>query len=160
MSLVNAKPWAQRQKYLVGRWLIKFAAEKATTIINSITVQVGRTGVLTPVAELEPVFLSGSTIARATLHNMDEIKRKDIRIGDTVWIEKGGDVIPKVTSVEHEKRPKDSKAWNMPTECPSCGEKVVREEGEVAFRCINHKECPAQNIKTIDLFCLESGDGY
>ena len=138
----------------VPRWAVayKFAAEKATTIIDSITVQVGRTGVLTPVAELKPVFLAGSTISRATLHNMDEIKRKDIRITDTVWIEKGGDVIPKVTSVDLEMRPKDSKAWSMPTECPSCGEKVVREEGEVAFRCINHKECPAQNIKTLIFF--------
>ncbi|MDN3504707.1 MAG: NAD-dependent DNA ligase LigA [Rhabdochlamydiaceae bacterium] len=138
----------------VPRWAVayKFAAEKATTTIESITVQVGRTGVLTPVAELAPVFLAGSTIARATLHNMDEIRRKDIRIGDTVWIEKGGDVIPKVTLVDFEKRPKNSTPWNMPLECPSCGERVVREEGEVATRCINHKECTAQNIKKLIFF--------
>ncbi|MCB1149760.1 MAG: NAD-dependent DNA ligase LigA, partial [Chlamydiia bacterium] len=109
------------------RWAVayKFAAEQATTVIHDITVQVGRTGVLTPVAELDPVFLAGSTIARATLHNQDEIARKDIRIGDTVIIEKGGDVIPKVAEVVLDKRPAQSKVWHMPTKCPACGTPVM-----------------------------------
>jgi DNA ligase (NAD+) len=127
----------------------KFAAEQARTKIKAITVQVGRTGVLTPVAELEPVFVAGSTISRATLHNQDEIDRKDIRIGDTVCIEKGGDVIPKVVSVDLELRPADSKKWTMPDVCPSCGAKVVKVEGEVAVRCPNTENCPGQNLKSI-----------
>ena len=99
------------------RWAIayKFAAEQAVTRILDITVQVGRTGILTPVAELEPVFLAGSTISRATLHNEDEVKRKDIRIGDVVTIEKGGDVIPKVVSVDMSKRMASNHPWHMPT---------------------------------------------
>ena len=136
------------------RWAVayKFAAEKATTTVEEITVQVGRTGVLTPVAELKPVHLAGSTISRATLHNFDEIVRKDIRIGDTVSIEKGGDVIPKVTHVLMEKRKPDAKKWAMPTHCPSCGELVSQVEGEVAIRCLNHKECPAQNLRKVIFF--------
>ena len=119
------------------RWAIayKFAAEQATTKIHAITVQVGRTGTLTPVAELEPVFLAGSTIARATLHNADEVERKGIRIGDVVVIEKGGDVIPKVVEVKAELRLPHSIPWSMPSTCPSCGAKVVRGAGEVAWRC-------------------------
>ncbi|MCF7806690.1 MAG: NAD-dependent DNA ligase LigA [Simkaniaceae bacterium] len=136
------------------RWAVayKFAAQKAKTLIEDITTQVGRTGVLTPVAELKPVFVSGSTIARATLHNIDEIHRKDIRIGDTVWIEKGGDVIPKVVEVDYSERKEGAPAWSMPTLCPSCGSPVMQEEGEVAFRCINHQECPAQNLKKLIFF--------
>jgi DNA ligase (NAD+) len=127
----------------------KFAAEQATTVIKTITVQVGRTGVLTPVAELEPVFVAGSTISRATLHNQDEIDRKDIRIGDTVTIEKGGDVIPKVVSVILNSRPVNSKKWTMPADCPSCGGVVTKVEGEVAYRCLNTEKCPGQNLKNI-----------
>jgi len=133
------------------RWAVayKFAAEQATTKLREITVQVGRTGVLTPVAELEPVFLAGSTISRATLHNEDEVKRKEIREGDTVIIEKGGDVIPKV--VEVVAHAKHSKPWHMPETCPSCHHAVERREGEVAVRCPNI-HCPAQRYRMLCYF--------
>lgn len=135
------------------RWAVayKFSPEQAETIIEDITVQVGRTGVLTPVAELRPVKLAGSIISRATLHNQDEIERKDIRIGDTVIIEKGGDVIPKVARVDLNKRRKDAEKWKMPTHCPSCGSKVVHIEGEVAVRCLN-VDCQSQNIRKLIFF--------
>ena len=136
------------------RWAIayKFAAEQAITRIHAITVQVGRTGVLTPVAELEPVVCAGSTIARATLHNKDEIKRKDIRIGDTVIIEKGGDVIPKVVAVDLGKRQPSSHPWHMPVHCPSCGAGIVKIENEVAARCPNTKHCPEQQLRSLIYF--------
>jgi DNA ligase (NAD+) len=141
------------------RWAVayKFSAEKMVTKIHEITVQVGRTGVLTPVAELEPVFVAGSTIARATLHNEDEVRRKDIRVGDYVIIEKGGDVIPKVVSVVIEKRKEDSSPWIMPAHCPDCGTIVIRTEGEVAIRCPNRKGCPAQALRRIIFFASKSG---
>jgi DNA ligase (NAD+) len=129
----------------------KFAPEQAFTQIRDITIQVGRTGVLTPVAELVPVHLAGSTISRATLHNQDEIKRKDIRIGDWVIIEKGGDVIPKVVSVDLTKRKKDSSIWNMPDRCPVCGSSLVKREEEVAVRCTNSK-CSARKLRKIAFF--------
>lgn len=136
------------------RWAVayKFAAEQAKTRIHDITVQVGRTGVLTPVAELEPVFVAGSTIARATLHNQEEVERKDIRVGDWVVIEKGGDVIPKVVEVDHKKRPKDSHPWKMPKRCPSCSSPVVHTPGEVAVRCPNADGCPEQQMRRIIYF--------
>lgn len=136
------------------RWAVayKFAPEQAKTKIHQITVQVGRTGVLTPVAELEPVFLAGSTISRATLHNEEEVTRKDIREGDTVVIEKGGDVIPKVVEVDKKHRPHHSHVWKMPTHCPSCGAHVVRVEGEVAVRCPNAKGCYEQVVTRIAYF--------
>lgn len=136
------------------RWVMayKFAAEQATTKILGITVQVGRTGVLTPVAELEPTFLAGSTIARATLHNQEEIERKDIRIGDRVVIEKGGDVIPKVVSVELEHRPAHTRPWKMPTKCPGCGSPVIASKDEVAVRCPNSWECLPQKMRRIQFF--------
>ncbi len=130
----------------------KFAPEQAETLIHDITVQVGRTGVLTPVAELEPVFLAGSTISRATLHNQEEIERKDIRIGDHVLIEKGGDVIPKVVEVIKSKRPHHSSVWKMPKKCPVCGTPVVHSEDEVAVRCPNTKGCIEQRIRRIMFF--------
>lgn len=129
----------------------KFAPEQATTRILDITVQVGRTGVLTPVAELEPVFLAGSTIARATLHNQEEVERKDIRIGDAVVIEKGGDVIPKVVEVVMAKRPEGTHRWKMPKKCPACGTDVVHTEGEVAVRCPNF-DCIEQRIRRVAFF--------
>lgn len=136
------------------RWAVayKFAAEQATTTITDITVQVGRTGVLTPVAELVPVFVAGSTIARATLHNEEEVQRKDIRIGDIAIIEKGGDVIPKVVSVNVELRQPGSHPWRMPKHCPSCGSEIVRSSGEVAVRCPNTAGCPEQNLRRIIYF--------
>jgi DNA ligase (NAD+) len=130
----------------------KFAPEQALTRIKEITVQVGRTGVLTPVAELEPVFLAGSTISRATLHNQEEVERKDIRVGDWVIIEKGGDVIPKVVAVDHKKRPHGTHPWKMPRKCPSCGASVVHSEDEVAVRCPNIEGCQEQKIRRIAFF--------
>ena len=127
------------------RWAVafKFKARQAHTRLNKITWQVGRIGTVTPVAELEPVFLAGSTISRATLHNIDEIRRKDIREGDKVVIEKGGDVIPKVVSVVIEERPVNSKPVKPPAKCPVCKSPLFQPEGEVAFYCEN-TECPAQ----------------
>ncbi|KAB2910046.1 MAG: NAD-dependent DNA ligase LigA [Ignavibacteriaceae bacterium] len=135
------------------RWAcaFKFKAKQATTKLKSITWQVGRTGAITPVAELEPVFLAGSTISRATLHNFDEITRKDIRSGDTVRIEKGGDVIPKVVEVVLDARPADSKPEVPPEFCPVCGTEVYKPEGEVAFYCEN-SECAAQIKGRIEHF--------
>lgn len=130
------------------RWaaVYKFPAEQATTCVNAITIQVGRTGVLTPVAELEPVRLAGSVISRATLHNAQELERKGIRVGDTVIIEKGGDVIPKITEVVLDKRPSDSTSWAMPPTCPACGASVIHVEGEVAIRCPN-VACKEKNLR-------------
>lgn len=135
------------------RWAVayKYAPEQAVTHIKAITVQVGRTGVLTPVAELEPVLLAGSTISRATLHNQEEIDRKDIRVHDWVVIEKGGDVIPKVVSVIHERRPKEAEIWKMPIHCPVCGTAVEHREGEVAVRCPN-KRCGEQILRRLTFF--------
>jgi DNA ligase (NAD+) len=126
------------------RWAVslKFPARQATTRINDIQIQVGRTGALTPVAALEPVQLSGITISRSTLHNEDEILRKDIRIGDTVLIERSGDVIPRVVSVMKDKRSGKEKAFRFPSACPVCGTKTFRPENEVVARCVN-PSCPA-----------------
>ncbi len=127
------------------RWGIayKFPAEAVRTVVRDIVVQVGRTGKLTPVAILDPVFVSGSTVSRATLHNQDEIERLDVRVGDTVAIEKGGEVIPKVTEVVKSKRRGRPRRFRMPTTCPVCGEPVIRPEGEVDTRCEN-VSCPEQ----------------
>jgi DNA ligase (NAD+) len=142
---------SMRQQKLLGsiakspRWAVayKFKAKQAFTKLNEITWQVGRTGAITPVAELDPVKLAGSTISRATLHNFDEIQRKDIRAGDTVVIEKGGDVIPKVVSVVLSERPKKSQPTLPPEKCPACNSKLFKPENEVAFYCEN-PECSAQ----------------
>ncbi len=132
------------------RWAIayKFPAKQATTIIRNIIVQVGRTGALTPVAVLDPTPLAGTTITRATLHNEDEIRRKDIRIGDTVIIEKGGDIIPQVVKVVESKRKGTEKKFSMPKSCPVCGAEVVRLEDEAVSRCID-SSCPAQRKEKI-----------
>jgi DNA ligase (NAD+) len=135
------------------RWAraFKYEPERAETRIWQITVQVGRTGVLTPVAELDPVLLAGSEIARATLHNADEIARKDIRIGDRVWVVKAGDVIPAIESVLTEKRTGEERVFTMPETCPECGSPVVRREDEVAHRCVN-PACPAQRVGRLEHF--------
>jgi len=127
------------------RWAIayKYPARQASTVVRAIEVQVGRTGRLTPVAHLDPVLLAGSTVARATLHNEEEIARKDVRVGDTVMIEKGGDVIPKVVQVVAGKRPAETQPWTPPERCPVCGTPAVKPEGEVDRRCPN-ASCPAQ----------------
>lgn len=127
------------------RWAIafKFPPEEKQTILREIRIQVGRTGVLTPVAEFDPVTVAGSTIARATLHNIDEIRRKNVREGDTIIVHKAGDVIPEVVGPVLDKRPADSVDWQMPEVCPVCGSPVVHEDGEVAYRCVSI-DCPAQ----------------
>lgn len=146
----HAPSWAKAYKY---------APEQAETILKTITIQVGRTGVLTPVAELEPVALAGSTIARATLHNEDEIRRKDIRIGDTVVIEKAGEVIPAVVSVVMSKRPADSVEFDfvshIDNKCPSCGGKIERDSQFVAWRCMNI-QCPAQVVRRLEYFAARN----
>ncbi len=156
-AVVKVDAFAQRERLgftaKSPRWAIayKYEAERVETRLIDILVQVGRTGALTPVAVLEPVLVSGSTVSRATLHNEDEIKRKDIRIGDTVVIEKAGEVIPAVVAVKTEARAGGEKKFRMPSACPVCGGKVVKEEGQVAVRCIN-SQCPAQLKRRIEHF--------
>jgi len=135
------------------RWAIafKFTARAAETALNGISLQVGRTGAVTPVAELTPVFVGGSTVSRATLHNMDYIADLDLRIGDTVVVEKGGDVIPKVTGVISAKRPKGAKPFSMPSTCPACGSGIYRSEDESNHYCEN-ADCPAQIRGRIEHF--------
>ena len=135
------------------RWAraYKYAPERAETVVEGITVQVGRTGVLTPVAELRPVELAGSTISRATLHNADQVERQDIRIGDHVWLVKAGDVIPAIESSIPEKRNGDERVFVMPSACPVCGGGVQRLDGEVALRCVN-PACSAQLLRRVEHF--------
>lgn len=140
------------------RWAVafKYPPEGVRTRVRDIVVQVGRTGVLTPVAELEPVALAGSTVSRATLHNADEVERLDVRVGDMVWVAKGGDVIPKVEAVDVGARLGESWPFAMPSACPACGAAVVREEGEVAVRCPN-RACPAVLRGRLAYFCSRAG---
>lgn len=132
------------------RWAVayKFPAERQITTIKDITIQVGRTGVLTPAAELDPINIAGSTVSRATLHNLDYIRQKDILIGDKVVIQKAGDVIPEVVEVLKDQRSGDEKEFEMPALCPECGSAVVREEGEAAHRCTGI-DCPSQLLQNI-----------
>jgi DNA ligase (NAD+) len=156
-AVVKVDSFAQRE--VLGftakspRWAIafKYEAERVETRLLDILVQVGRTGTLTPVAALEPVVVSGSTVARATLHNEEEIERKDIRIGDTVLIEKAGEVIPAVVGVRTDLRKGTEKKFRMPKRCPECGSAVVKDEGQVAVRCVN-SQCPAQVRRRIEHF--------
>jgi DNA ligase (NAD+) len=133
------------------RWAVahKFPAEEQLTVLRDIEIQVGRTGKLTPVAKLEPVFVGGTTVSNATLHNEDEIRRKDVHIGDTVIVRRAGDVIPEVVGVIAERRPADARPFVMPTACPICGSKVVREEGEADARCTGGLFCAAQRKQAI-----------
>ena len=135
------------------RWAIafKFAAEQKETLLRNITLQVGRTGIIAPVAELEPVQLAGTTVSRATLHNQDEIRRKDIRIGDQVIVEKAGEIIPQVIRVVLEKRRSSSLSYEFPSECPACGSKLEKLKGEVAVCCPN-SVCPPQVRRRIQHF--------
>jgi DNA ligase (NAD+) len=132
------------------RWAIayKFPPEEKTTVLRRIVVQVGRTGVLTPVAEFDPVAVAGTTVARATLHNHDEVRRKDVRVGDTIIVRKAGDVIPEVLGAVERLRPNGAAAWEMPHECPSCGSAVFRDEDGAAWRCPS-AECPAQRLERL-----------
>ncbi len=156
-AVVKVDSFAQRESLGMTakspRWAMafKYEAERVETKLLDILIQVGRTGVLTPVAALEPVTISGSRVARATLHNDEEIQRKDIRIGDAVVIEKAGEVIPAVVSVRTDLRAGTEKIFRMPEECPVCGSKVVKDEGQVAVRCVN-AQCPAQLKRRIEHF--------
>ena len=160
-AVVKVNSFAQRERLgftaKSPRWAIayKYAAERVETRLKDIIIQVGRTGILTPVAMLEPVLVSGSTVGRATLHNEDEIKRKDIRIGDTVVIEKAGEVIPAVVEVVKQKRPRDAKPFDFAAhvhqKCPVCGGPVQRDPQFVAWRCEN-LQCPAQTTRRVEFF--------
>lgn len=132
------------------RWAIsfKFPARQATTRVEKIEVQVGRTGALTPVAVLEPVKLSGTTVSRSTLHNEEELRRKDVRVGDTVLVERSGDVIPRVVAVVKDRRPRGAKPFSFPSTCPRCRSKIFKPEGEVISRCLN-PSCPARLRESI-----------
>jgi DNA ligase (NAD+) len=136
------------------RWAIayKFPPEERTTLLEGIFVHTGRTGVVTPFAQLEPVFVGGVTVRTATLHNEDEVKRKDVRPGDTVIVRRAGDVIPEVLGPVPSKRPKNAKPWRFPKKCPSCKTALVRPEGEAAWRCPNKRGCPSQGIEWLFAF--------
>lgn len=144
----------------VPRWAAayKYPPETAKTVVRDIEIQVGRTGVLTPRAAMEPVSLAGSTVSYATLHNADFIAEKDIRVGDTVLLHKAGDIIPEILSVVPSERPAEAVPFRMPEVCPSCGEPVYREEGEAATRCVN-PECPAQLERSVIHFVSRDAMG-
>jgi DNA ligase (NAD+) len=153
---VNKLEW-QRELGFVSRaprWAVahKFPAQEELTVLRGVEFQVGRTGALTPVARLEPVFVGGVTVSNATLHNMDEVERKDVRIGDTVIVRRAGDVIPEVVAVVAERRPADARAVRLPRKCPVCGSDVERPEGEAIARCIGGLFCPAQRKEAIRHF--------
>ncbi len=164
-AVVKVNSFSQRERLgftaKSPRWAIayKYEAERVETRLNDIVIQVGRTGILTPVAMLEPVLVSGSTVGRATLHNEDEIKRKDIRIGDTVVIEKAGEVIPAVVEVVKSKRPRDAKPFDFAKhihgKCPVCGGPIRRDPEFVAWRCEN-LQCPAQTTRRVEFFAARS----
>ncbi len=137
----------------VPRWAVayKFPPEEKPAKLLDIVIQVGRTGVLTPNAVFEPVRLAGTSVSRATLHNLDFIRQRDIRVGDTIFVRKAGDIIPEVLSVDHSRRPKEAQPFEMPKVCPVCGAPVVQEVGEAAFRCTG-AECPAQLLRSITHF--------
>ncbi len=155
--VIKVNDLAQREELgstsKVPRWAVayKFPPEEKPAKLLDIVIQVGRTGVLTPNAVFEPVRLAGTSVSRATLHNLDFIRQRDIRVGDTIFVRKAGDIIPEVLSVDHSRRPKEAQPFEMPKVCPVCGAPVVQEEGEAAFRCTG-AECPAQLLRSITHF--------
>ncbi len=153
---VNALSYQEELGYTAKspRWAIayKFKSEQVSTKLNSISYQVGRTGAITPVANLEPVQLAGTVVKRASLHNADQIEKLDIRIGDTVFVEKGGEIIPKIIAVDFEKRPEQSEVTHYITNCPECQTALVRSEGEANHYCPNFYGCPPQIIGRIQHF--------
>lgn len=152
---LNNRDWQEKLGYTgkSPRFAIafKFPAEQTTTVVEDIQIQVGRTGTLTPVAHLRPTRIAGSVVSRATLHNEEEVKRKDVKIGDTVILQKAGDVIPEVVEVVRDLRTGKEKAFKMPEKCPVCGSRVEREKGGPITRCIN-KQCPAKNRRALYYF--------
>ena len=155
--VIKVNDLAQREELgstsKVPRWAIayKFPPEEKPAKLLDIVIQVGRTGVLTPNASFEPVRLAGTSVSRATLHNLDFIRQRDIRVGDTIIVRKAGDIIPEVLGVDHSRRPEGTVPFEMPKTCPVCGAAVVQEEGEAAFRCTG-AECPAQLLRSITHF--------
>jgi DNA ligase (NAD+) len=153
---VNRLDWQRQLGFRTRepRWAVahKFPPQEKLTVVEAIEVQVGRTGAITPVARLQPVFVGGVTVTNATLHNADEVARKDVRVGDTVIVRRAGDVIPEVVGVVLERRPPDARPFVMPESCPACGSPIVRPQGEAVARCVSGLYCPAQRKEAIRHF--------
>jgi DNA ligase (NAD+) len=154
---VNELAWQTALGFVsrAPRWAIahKFPAQEEWTTVRQVEFQVGRTGALTPVARLDPVFVGGVTVSNATLHNIDDLHRKDVRVGDTVIVRRAGDVIPEIVGVVAERRPAGTRAVELPTACPICGSDVIRAEGEAVARCVGGLYCPAQRKEALRHFC-------